>query len=559
MVYFCAMDDRFVEDLKNRVDIVDVVRKYAELKKSGKNFMGKSPFRNERTPSFCVSPDKQFWYDFGSSEGGDAISFLEKIENLSFPEAVDHLAQIAGVEVPKNMNSSGTSREKKSDIFALHRKAAQFFSSQLKNSEYATNYLKKRGITEKIITDWDLGYGGDTSDGLTKFLLSDGYSTAQIAESGVAFEREFGDKTMRDRFDGRIMIPIHEPRNSEIIAFTGRKLRDDQHSGKYVNSPENPVYHKSATLFGLHRARKKIRDRDAVILVEGNFDVISAHAAGFDHCVATCGTSLTEDHLRALRRLTRNILLAFDSDLAGKKATLRSVELCLKMELDPKIVEISGGKDLDELFQKKPELAEQAIKNAKSALEFLFEKFAEKNLKDPTNGRTKFLDSFFFFLALLTRPIEVNDWKDKLSQRLNCSRQIIDEEFERFLEKGAQSFGYQKEKIVDSPRQKVSRPESFVGFLSAFWEFFAPKLDPKILEIFPSGDARDLLEKKISNQNLSDDEKVKIAGWELAQSNLYDEQVSENNLKKTFESFAKVLQIEKQKVDRRTAAKNLKF
>jgi DNA primase len=556
VVHFRAMEDRFVEDLKSRVEIVDVVRKYAELKKSGKNFMCRSPFRNERTPSFCVSPDKQFWYDFGSSEGGDVISFVERIENLSFPEAVDHLAQIAGVEVPKNFRSSGVSKEKKTDIFALHRKAAQFFSTQLKSSEYATNYLKQRGITEKIISDWDLGYGGDTADGLTKFLLADGYSPQQIAESGVAFEREFGDKTMRDRFDGRIMIPIHEPRNGEIIAFTGRKLRDEQHGGKYVNSPENPVYHKSSTLFGLHRARKKIRDRDAVILVEGNFDVISAHSAGFDHCVATCGTSLTEEHLRVLRRLTKNILLAFDSDTAGKKATLRSVELCLRMELDPKIVEVSGGKDLDELFQKKPEAAADAIKNAKPALEFLFEKSAEKLLNGTIAGEKKFIDSFFFFLKLVARPIERDEWLKRLSQKLNRSRQIIDDEFQKFSIK---EVGYQKEKLVDSSRQKISRPESFVGFLSAFWDFFSPKLNPKILDVFPDGEARDLLGKKILNQDLSEEEQNKLRGWDASQSSLYDEQVSEDNLKQAFESFVQILQIEKEKSDRREAAKNLKF
>lgn len=550
------MNDRFTEDLKNRLDIVEIVRKYAELKKSGKNFMCKSPFRNERTPSFCVSPDKQFWYDFGSSEGGDVISFIERIENLSFPEAVDHLAQVAGVDVPKNFGGGSVSQEKKTDLFALHRKAAEYFSQQLQASPIAQKYLADRGISDTEISDWNLGYGGDTADGLTKFLLADGYSPSQIAESGVAFEREFGQKTMRDRFDGRIMIPIHEPRNGEIIAFTGRKLREDQHGGKYVNSPENPVYHKSATLFGLHRARKKIRDRDAAILVEGNFDVISAHAAGFDHCVATCGTALTEDHLRVLRRLTKNILLAFDTDAAGKKATLRAVELCLRIELEPRIVEISAGKDLDDLFHQDAKAASKSIKEAQPALEFLFEKIAEKLLDGSIAGEKKFLDTFFFFLALVSRPVEVDEWIRRLSEKLNRSRQVIEDEFKKFSVRDA---GYQKEKLVDSSRQKISRPESFVGFLSAFWDFFSSKLDPKILDIFPDGDARDLLGKKILNQDLSDEERVRLAGWELSQANLYDEHVGEDLLKQTFESFAQILQREKQKCDRREAAKNLKF
>jgi len=550
------MNDRFVEDLKSRVDIVEVIRKYAQLKKSGKNWMCRSPFRNERTPSFCVSPDKQFWYDFGSSEGGDVISFLEKIENFSFGEAVQHLADQTGLEVPKQFGSDGPSREKKQDLFALHAAAAAFFTEQLKKNKPATAYLADRGMTPEICEQWQIGYGGDVADGLTKFLLGRGYDQSAIEQSGVAFERSFGDRTMRDRFDRRIMLPIREPRNGEIIAFTGRKIDPEQSGGKYINSPENPVYRKSATLFGLHAARKFIRDRDAVVLVEGNFDVISAHAAGFEHTVATCGTALTEDHLRALKRLTPNIFLAFDSDAAGKKATLRGVEQCLQLELQPRIVEVTGSKDLDELFQKNPDAAAAAITGAQPALQFLFDRFAEKLLTGNVDGETRFLDAFFALLRLVARPIERDDWLEKISRKLNRSRQVIEQEFSRFVQREGSTA--REKKKTETVRKKFTREQSFVGFLSTFWDFFGPKLNEKILSLFSDADTAELLRKKINDEPIEGDDALQIAAWELDIANQYDELFSDTNKKAEFDQFVAQLKKDSGKNIRMQAAKDFR-
>lgn len=557
-------NERFVEDLKNRIDIVEVIRRYAELKKSGKNYMCRSPFRNERTPSFCVSPDKQFWYDFGNSEGGDAISFIEKMENMSFQEAVQILADIAGVDVPKNFGegNNGTSREKKKDLFDLHGAAADYFMAELAKNDFAKEYLKDRGISLDMASKWRIGYGGEQSDGMTKYLLGKGFTAEQIEQSGVAFVREFGDKKMRDRFDRRVMLPICEPRNGEVIAFSGRKIHEDQGGGKYINSPENPVYHKSATLFGLDRARKKIQEKDAVLLVEGNFDVIMAHEAGFDYCVATCGTALTEDHLRTLKRLTSTVLLAFDSDLAGKKATLRGVEMCLQAELRPKIVEIEGGKDLDDMFQRAPENAKQAIEMARGALEFLFARFSQKMLDGSLDGEKKFLDSFFFFLRLVSRPIEVDDWIMKLSRKLNRSRQIIEQEFKRFQAGSMKDQGYRKEKKPqEEVKKKFSREESFVGFLSSFWEFFAPRLEGKeaLCDLLYEEIPRELLRKKIKALDLSEEENLQISAWELHEGNRYEEMFSDENKTKEFNKFTKLLKKEKEKQELLEKARNLKF
>ncbi len=549
------MNDRFLEDLKNRIDIVEVIRKYAELKKSGKNYMGRSPFRNERTPSFCVSPDKQFWYDFGTSEGGDVISFLERIESLSFPEAVEHLADMAGVELPKeSFQKSGPSKEVKKDIFMLHQKAARFFQEQLEKNKEAQKYLKERGISDEVCKEWRLGYGGDIADGLTKYLLQSGFAQKQISESGVAFEREFGAKTMRDRFLRRLMIPICEPKEGKIVAFTGRDLSGEKKVAKYINSPENPVYHKSSTLFGFDRARKVIREKDAVILVEGNFDVISAHTAGFRNTVATCGTSLTEDHLRILKRLTKNFYLAFDTDVAGKKATLRAVEMVLKMELNPFIIEVKGKKDLDELAQENPKELQKVVKNAHNAVLFLLEKFTLKNLDGSIEGEKKFLDSMFYFLKLVSRPVEVDEMINTMALRLNRAKSIIEEEFQRYKAKHIQPVQRRHEKVS---RQKFSREEAFVGFLCANWDFFGGKLNDKILDLV-SGECKDLLERKFQQKDFTSEEQKKLLGWQLHQELLYGDTPSPDILKRDFLTFTKQLEQEHAKQTRVVEARKVR-
>lgn len=554
------MNDRFVEDIKNRVDLVEVIRKYATIKKTGKNFACKSPFRNERTPSFSVSQEKQVWYDFGASEGGDVISFVEKIENCSFAEAVEILADTAGIEMPKDFGETkGIGQKEKKDIFALHAVAADFFASELKKDKATLKYCKDRHISMNMIEDWNLGYGGDVKNGLTQFLLKKGFSEALISQSGVAFVRDFGDKTMQDRFTSRLMIPIREARNGEIVAFSGRIVKEGAKKiAKYINSPENPVYHKSATLFGLDKARGPIRDKDAVVLVEGNFDVVFAHDRGFCNVVATCGTALTEEHLRALKRLTKNIYLAFDQDLAGKKATLKSAEMLLKMELNPYIVTVDGAKDFGEFLEDKAnaKVLQKELESPVKAMDFFFEKFSTKNLNGTVDGEKKFLDSFFYFLGLVSRPIEVDDYLSKMAEKLIRSKSIIEAEFEKFK---SQDNLYAKEKYVEDTTVSFSREAHFLGFLSANWDFFqtiCTKQREKILELFGDEETRNFLAKKIDNTDFSPEERQKLLGWEMYGNNFYE--TSDNDfLKKEFQVFAKYLKLEKEKRDRVIVAKNI--
>lgn len=541
------MNDRFLEDLKSRIDIVDVVRKYAELKKSGKNYMCRSPFRNERTPSFCVSQEKQFWYDFGNSEGGDVISFLEKAENINFQEAVEMISEMTGMEIPESFHTtkSSVSREDKKDIVTLHNDANEYFHQQLKKNKEAQKYLHDRGITDSVIDDWKLGYGGDDKDGLTKYLMGKGYSERLISQSGVAFERQFGDKAMMDRFAKRLMIPIREPKKGDIIAFTGRDLSGDKKAAKYINSPENPLYHKSSTLFGLDRARHAVRDQDAVILVEGNFDVISAHHAGITNTVATCGTSLTEDHLRLLKRSTNNFILAFDSDKAGKKATLRGVEMLTKMGLGSFIIEITGAKDLDEMVQKDPEKLKTIVKKPFHALEYLTEKFALKCLDGSIQGQKKFFDAIFFFTVLIQRPIERDHILEHIAKVSKKQKPLVEEEFAAFVRKHTQH----KPKLIKETQktQTLTREESFVGFMLLFKDKIDPSIQQKALELLSEDNAKNILQKNRNGIAMNPEETLLAQSWELSQGNMFSGTEANDVIQKHFESFTKSLQSKKER------------
>ena len=515
-------NDRFLEDLKDRIDIVEVIRKYAELKKSGKNFMCRSPFRNERTPSFSVSPDKQFWYDFGISEGGDVVSFLEKVENVSFIEAVEMLAQMAGVEVPSHWgDDDGTKKEQKQDLYTLHAKAQEYFVAELGKSDTAKQYLASRGMKDPMIESWGLGYGGEADDGLTQYLLKNGFSQALIEQSGVAFEREFGDKKMKDRFARRVILPIREPKQGQIVAFSGRDISGKERA-KYINSPENPVYHKSSTLLGFDRARKMLSDFGYIICVEGNFDVLFAHECGFTNTVATCGTALTEDHIRIIKRQVRDIVLAFDSDTAGKKALLRATELCLKLECNPFVVEVPDAKDIAELAQQGHAAVKEPIEARQPALHFLLEKFAAKNLGQGIEGEKRFLDAFFYFLRLCPRPIEVDEYLTRIAQKLHRPKDIIASEFQRYIAAQRSESPIKPKASETTAGKKIPLDASLIGLIGAYRKELS-HVNFEEIKIYLSEDVRDIFEKIQTPDQLSNEQLLTLRSWEMSQENMYDD------------------------------------
>jgi DNA primase len=331
-------------------DIVEVIGEFVQLKKRGANYIGLSPFANERTPSFTVSPAKGIFKDFSTGKGGSAVTFLMELEKFSYPEALKWLAKKYGIEVEETVTSPENKEEenRRESLMIVSGYAAKFFQDSLWETDEGKNiglsYFKERGFTNETIRKFELGYSPDQWEAFSSQALKDGYIEEFMVESGLSVKRDTGK--LYDRYRGRVMFPIHSF-TGRVIAFGGRTLKSDKSVPKYVNSPESEIYHKSNVLYGLHFAKKAIRDEDNCYLAEGYADVISVHQAGIENVVASSGTALTAEQIRLIGRLTKNITILYDGDAAGIKASLRGLDLILEEGLNVKVVLFPDGHDPD--------------------------------------------------------------------------------------------------------------------------------------------------------------------------------------------------------------------
>ncbi|MBR5304782.1 MAG: DNA primase [Candidatus Gastranaerophilales bacterium] len=314
-----------VEQIKEKLDIVDTISKFVVLKKAGRNFQGLCPFHNEKTPSFVVTPSKQIFKCFGCGEGGDVFTFLMKINNQTFAEMIEEQAANFGIELPKtNSKTAIQNKQEKERLYDAMELATKFFKQNLESNQKALEYLEKRGINEIAISKFSLGLAPKGNFDLKNYLTDLGFTIDELLKAGLIYEK---DGNYLDRFKNRIIIPIKDI-NSNTIAFGARAILDGQ-MPKYINSPESIIYNKSSVLFGLNRAKETIQQNDSIIFMEGYFDVISAHLGGIENAVATCGTALTPQHIKLISRFcpSRRIFLAFDTDSAGKKAIEHGAEV----------------------------------------------------------------------------------------------------------------------------------------------------------------------------------------------------------------------------------------
>ncbi|HNQ18343.1 MAG TPA: DNA primase [Smithellaceae bacterium] len=345
-------DDNKIEEIKNRVDIVELASEYLTLKKAGRNFVGLCPFHQEKTPSFTVNREKQIFYCFGCGQGGNAITFLMKISGKSFPEAIKDLAQKTGVVLPPPRLTSKESRENESlreKITALNLRAAQHFARNLYSpaGKEARLYLQNRELTEDTTKKFRLGYAPDSWSSLADYIERSGVPLKLAEQAGLLIPGKEGK--FYDRFRGRLIFPI-ENIFGEVVAFGGRIL--DKGEPKYLNSPESPVYIKGKNLYGLNKTKDEIRRNGFALIVEGYFDLISLVNAGVGNVVATLGTALTREHLELLRRYTVDIVALFDPDTAGRKALDRSLELFLEMRMKARVLILPGNCDPDDYIKK---------------------------------------------------------------------------------------------------------------------------------------------------------------------------------------------------------------
>ena len=339
-----------VDRIMEATDIVEVIGEFVALKKRGANYVGLSPFANERTPSFTVSPAKGIFKDFSSGKGGSAVTFLMELEKFTYPEALKWLAKKYSIEVEETVEApeNREADNRRESLMIVTGYAAKFFHESLLDTDEGKNiglsYFKERGFSNDTIRKFELGYSPDQWEAFTAQALKEGYQQEFLEESGLSVKRDNG--SLYDRYRGRVMFPIHSF-TGRVIAFGGRTLKKDKNVPKYVNSPESEIYHKSSVLYGLYYAKKAIRDEDNCYLVEGYADVISVHQAGIENVVASSGTSLTVEQIRLIGRLTKNITILYDGDAAGIKASLRGLDMILEEGLNVKVVLFPDGHDPD--------------------------------------------------------------------------------------------------------------------------------------------------------------------------------------------------------------------
>lgn len=411
------------QEVKSRLNIEDVIAQYVQLKRMGRNFKGLSPWTNEKSPSFVVSPEKQIWHDFSSGRGGDVISFVMEVEGLDFRGALEQLARQAGVDLEKfGSRPSGENTARKKRILAALDLATKFYQKQLSGNREVLEYLiKKRGFTKDTILTWRLGYAPNNGRALVDFLIKNGYSAKDIAESGLSTQRRSGTG---DMFRGRVMVPLCDGQGN-VIGFTARQLQNDSDGPKYINTPQTLVYDKSRHVFGLHLAKESIRKTSYVVACEGNLDVIQSWQAGVANVVASAGTAMTVQHLKELKRFTGDVRLSFDADRAGMAATERVIPLAQSVGVELRIISLPEGKDPDDLARDDANAWRSAIEAAKEAPQWLMDQYKSQLDLSSAAGKKTLSDKLLPTIASLADPVEKEHYLKQLASAADTSLEAL--------------------------------------------------------------------------------------------------------------------------------------
>ncbi|MDP3057565.1 MAG: DNA primase [bacterium] len=432
------MVDSQLQEIKDRLDIVEVLSGYLRLSKAGRNFKAPCPFHNEKTPSFVISPERQIWHCFGCGQGGDIFTFVMKMEGMEFPEALRHLAEKAGVELKRiNYEAAGA----KTKILEVNRVAKNFYREQLARTEAglaAKKYLLGRGLTEESINNFEIGYAPDAWSDTENFLVARGFTKKEIFSAGITVARDRGSsfssggnsENFYDRFRGRIMFPILDI-TGRTVGFGGRSFtRKDGQEAKYINSPESLTYSKSRILYGMNFARERIRKTNNCILVEGYMDVIGSHQMGVTNAVASSGTALTSEQLKLIKRYASRLILSFDGDDAGQEATRRSIDLAVGAGFGVKIVVLPAEKDPSD-FVDNPDGWKKLVKEAIDINDFYFKNSFSKNNANTLEGKKAIADELLGEIAKIPSSIEQAHWVGILSDKIDIDEKVLLEELKK--------------------------------------------------------------------------------------------------------------------------------
>ncbi|NOW96204.1 DNA primase [Mucilaginibacter sp. SG564] len=454
-----------IDRIMEATDIVEVIGEFVQLKKRGANYVGLSPFANERTPSFTVSPAKGIFKDFSTGKGGSAVTFLMELEKFSYPEALKWLAKKYGIEVEETVDHPENKEEdqRRESLMIVTAFAAKFFHESLLDTDEGKNiglsYFKERGFTTETIKKFELGYSPDQWEAFTGTAINQGYQQQFLEESGLSVKRDNG--TLYDRYRGRVMFPIHSF-TGRVIAFGGRTLKKDKNVPKYVNSPESEIYHKSNVLYGLYFAKKAIRDEDNCYLVEGYADVLSVHQAGIENVVASSGTSLTTEQIRLISRFTQNITILYDGDAAGIKASLRGLDMILEAGLNVKVVSFPDGHDPDSYVRL---VGTNAFKKhiEENKKDFILYK-ATLLLKDAGNDpikKAEIIREIVESIAKIPDSIKASVFIKECSYLLQIDERSLLSELNKMRQAKAKKDGQQQQNTRYSPQQPPDEPNFF--------------------------------------------------------------------------------------------------
>jgi DNA primase len=444
-----------IDEVKQKLDITEVIGSYVTLKKAGRNLTACCPFHSEKTPSFFVFPEKQSWHCFGAcSTGGDVFAFVMKKEGVEFGEALRLLAQRAGVVLPARAEP-GIPKEEKEEYFNANEAAALYYHNLLLNSPAAAKakaYIQKRGLNAQTISDFQLGYALDSWEVLKTYLMEKGHSEKTLVTAGLLYADEKGKS--HDRFRNKLMIPIKDARG-RVTGFGSRVLDDSQ--PKYINSPQSPTFDKSSTLYGIDRAAAEIRKKEAVIIMEGYMDVIIAHQHGVTNAIASMGTSITDTQINILKKLSKNLVLCLDADKAGEEAMLRTVGYENVLGAEMKVIRLPEGKDPDEVMLADIGEWEKLVNDAAPLIDFMFEKRSADLDLGTALGKSSAVSALLPVLAAITDPIRQAHYLQKLAALVKVDMNTIKMSLNQLKQSG------QKRRVTSTapslkPAVKAGRP-----------------------------------------------------------------------------------------------------
>ncbi|MCG1037284.1 DNA primase [Polaribacter sargassicola] len=450
--------DRIFESAR----VEEVIGEFVQLKKAGSNFKGLSPFTDEKSPSFMVSPVKQIWKDFSTGKGGNSVSFLMEHEHYSYPEALRWLAKKYNIEIEETEQTSEEKEQmnERESMFMVSNFAKDYFNNVMLNTNkgkaIGLSYFKERGFTDETIKKFDLGYCIDEWDNFTNAALAKGYDLKYLASTGLTIVKE---NKQFDRFKGRVMFPIHSM-SGRILGFGGRILTADKKAAKYLNSPESDIYHKSKILYGIYQAKKEIAKQDNCFLVEGYTDVISFNQSGVENVVASSGTALTSDQIRLINRLTKNITVLFDGDAAGIRASIRGIDLILEQGMNVKVVQFPDGEDPDSFAKShsNTELKEYLENSTQDFINFKVSLLLKDSNNDPIK-KAGVIRDIVTSISKIPDGIQREVYVQECSRIMDISERVLFSELAQLLKKGLQEKSKRAQKTqLNSTQQDPNQP-----------------------------------------------------------------------------------------------------